>query len=334
MRTKRIWFAFCTAILMGVAIVSAKAGAQSTCDVPLAVTGYDPATRVGALVRDLGPGDVDVTVAGKKSSLTRMEIDGGPKRVAIILDASKVLPDEEWSLETEMAARLLRLARPNDKFAVLLEGAEQVRGEHEPWMSPRQATAELRGLKSVRPVPSRRGADVLDTVFAASKLFDPQEFGDTIVVFGHPDGSGSRTDSDRLLDILLKRGIRLLGISFRDPLQGKLPLGFNPNKPLPPELMKLANPKLAQISAATGYFFSFYSTRVLSYPRQTELFEGYLDELYQEIAKPYRLNLRIPHGQGPEALHIEVLNPGKWTIRADDLHYPRSIYPYSERLVR
>jgi hypothetical protein len=332
MLTKRIWFAFFIAVFLSwPAPLVAQSTSGRSCDVPLVVTGFDRLTRTEEVVKNLRPDNLVIQVAGKPGILDAMGIDTGPKRVALILDASNRVPDDEQDFEAKMAARLLQGARPDDKFALLLEGEDSTSHAGEPWISSGQMVARLRELNSARPIRSQSNENVYDTVFAATRLFDPPAFGDSLFVFGHPEDAGSTADPDELLRVILKNGLRLFGISFRDPLQGRLPPGFNPNKPLPLDLLQLANPKLAQMSAATGYFFSFNSVRVFGYPHELELFESFLDELYEEAVQPYRLKIRLPNAQGPTDLNIAVLNHGEgWIIRSDNVHYPHSVFPCSQ----
>jgi len=90
-----------------------------SCDVPVVVADFN-----NELVRDLAPTDFSVRLGQIPITVNNASVDGGPKRVAIILDASRNIPEDEWRLETEMAARFAEHARPKDLFAFLVIGAE------------------------------------------------------------------------------------------------------------------------------------------------------------------------------------------------------------------
>ena len=118
-------------------------------------------------------------------------------------------------------------------------------------------------------------------------------------------------------------GLRFYAMSFTDPLRGKLPPGFDLNKPLP----KRAIPGGADnISHATGYFFSYHSVENLKFPGQMTLLEGFLGDLYAGIARPYRLKI-VQTASGKSPLDLTIVNGETRNIRQDDVHYLHFIYP-------
>jgi len=232
-----------------------------------------------------------------------MLIDGGPKRVALILDPSRNVSDEEWKLETQMAARLVEGGRPGDRFLLFIEGIDN---EASSFLSPDEVDRQLRGLVFARPASVDSSERAYDALLNAAQRFDPPAFGDALILFGHPEDVGSKADPDQVLQVILKRALRFYGFSFRDPLGGYA--------------------KLDQLSHETGYYFSFHSLLSLNQPRQMSLYEGFLDDVYAGIAEPYRLTIRMPSSEGPTALTIEVVNAKDRIPRADDVHYPHSVY--------
>lgn len=161
----------------------------------------------------------------------------------------------------------------------------------------------------------------------AANRFDPPEFGDAIFLFGHPDDLGSKATAEQVEELILRNRLRFYAMSFTDPLRGKLPPGFDLNKPLP---KNIGQPQADNISHATGYFFSFHSVDALKIPGQLALLEGFLGDLYAGIAQPYRLE--ISQGiSGKAALDLAVVNGKDRKIRQDDLHYPHLVYPCATR---
>jgi hypothetical protein len=125
------------------------------------------------------------------------------------------------------------------------------------------------------------------------------------------------------MSLILKNGLRFYGISFSDPLAGKLPPGFNLNHPLP---AGMGPPKLAKMTDATGYPFSFHSVVSLNTPGQIRLFEGFLSDLYAGIAEPYRLSIPVTNSGGQIRLTISVTNLKERSINERDVHFPHFIY--------
>jgi hypothetical protein len=295
--------------------------AEDSCDVPLVVTRFVPSFRTVELVKDLGPKDLAVQLGAVPGRLEGASIDDGPKRIALVLDASENIHADEWTLQTQMAAKFVQQARRDDRFALLFVGIDSPASS---LLSSGEVIGELQKMSSSRPVVRESGERIYDALLAAANRLNPPKFGDAIFLFGHPEDSGSKENSNRVMELVLKNRLRFYAVSFSDPLRGKLPPGFNPNKPLP---ANLAPPELANMSAATGYFFSFHSIDALNLPGQTRLFEDFLADLYAGIAEPYRLKIPISDTQGEVKLQIAVTTRKEHKIDEGDVHYPHSIYP-------
>jgi len=178
-------------------------------------------------------------------------------------------------------------------------------------------------LMSSRPPVSDSTEKILDTVLDAVKRRDPAKFGDVLFLFGHHEDFGSSANADQTLDLMLQKKLRFFGMSFADPFAGKLPPGFDPNKPLPPSL---GPTNLEEMALATGNYFSFHSAQILMDPMQMRLYEGFLGDLYARIANPYRLRIAVPVMQGQIKLEITVSNLQERKIRPDQIYYPHIIY--------
>jgi hypothetical protein len=284
-----------------------------TCDVPVVVASYD-----NQLVRDLSPLDFSVQVGGAPVSVVSTEIDGGPKRIALILDASKNIPDDEWKLETEMAQSFVENARPEDQFAFVVVGAE---GTAAAFLSPDDVTSQLRKLAASRPVSADATEKNFDAILAAANRLDPPQFGDAIFLFGHSVDAGSTADYDHVLELVQKNSLRFYGMSFADSLP-KLPSGSDLNKP-----QRFERSELEMLSAATGYYFSFHTARALNQPRQLPLFKGFLADLYTWISRPYRLAIPATAIKASSKFEVTVADAKTRKIRNGGIHYPQSINP-------
>jgi hypothetical protein len=291
------------------------------CDVPVVVTRFVPSSGSVELVKDLRPGDFTAHLGTVTATITGASIDSGPKRIALILDASSSIHEDEWKLETAMAAQFLRQARPRDTFYLFFVGTDNPTG---PPLTPSEAEGKIRQAASTRPPTTLSGERVYDTLSAAASRLSPPKFGDVLFLFGHPDDSGSEADPEQVMSLILKNGLRFYGISFSDPLAGKLPPGFNLNHPLP---AGLGPPQLAKMTAATGYPFSFHSIASLNMPGQIRLFEGFLSDLYAGVAEPYRLSIPITNSSGEIRLSISVTNQKERSINERDVHFPHFTYP-------
>lgn len=286
-----------------------------SCEVPVVVADFN-----NELVQDLAPIDFSARLGNVPMAVSNASIDGGPKRVAIILDASKNIPEDEWKLETEMAARFVEHARPNDRFAFLVIGAESTATS---LLSSGEVVDRLRALAGSRPAPSEGSEKIYDSVLAAVNRLNPPQFGDAIFLFGHQEDFGSTANADHVLDAVMRGRLRFYGMSFADRF-AKLPAGRDPNKPLP---KGFGRSKLETLSAETGYFFSFHDVRSLNYPGQIPLFENFLGDLYAWIAEPYRVQLSGSGVKDKTELEISVKNPEARKIHREGVHYPRSLYP-------
>lgn len=297
---------------------------ESSCDVPLVVTRFVAASGTVELVRDLTAKDLAIKVGGSPITVKSASVDTGGKRVALILDASKKVPTDEWKLETEMAVSLIENARPLDRFTLLLVGIDAPAA---PLLPSEDLQSQLRDIASSRPTTVDENEKIYDRLLAAAKRFDPPEFGDAIFLFGHPNDLGSKATAEQVEELLLKNRLRFYAMSFTDPLRGKLPPGFDLNKPLPKDIGQEQTDK---ISHATGYFFSFHSVDVLKIRGQRALLEGFLADLYAGIAQPYQVKVNL-NTSGKTALDLAVINGKDRNIRQDDVHYQHFIYPCASR---
>jgi hypothetical protein len=290
-----------------------------SCDVPVVVTDYQ-----NNVVRNLVPADFSVRLGGTSRPVASAFIDSSSKRVALIIDASKNIPEEEWKLETDMAAQLVSHARPEDRFVFYVIGGQ---GTTDKLLSSSEISEHIEELRHRRPAVDAN-EKIYDTILAAAKRLDPPQFGDAIFLFGHHEDSGSNTSADYLLERILKNRVRFFAISFADKL-AKLPPGFNLNKPLPKEFGRST---LETASAETGYFFSFHPVRALQMPGQLPLFENFLSDLYTWIAEPYRLKVPASSVKDRSKVEITLAAMEERRIHRDGVHYFHMLYSCADQL--
>jgi hypothetical protein len=284
---------------------------SSACEIPVVVADYN-----NRLVRYLKPSDFSVQIAGERGTIADVSIDAGPKRIAIVLDSSSKVPQDEWRLETEMAEELASHARTGDQFFLAVVGSGS---EPEAFSSSAELTARLHKLEGAHP-NSASNEQLYDTLAEAARNFDPPKFGDTIFLLGHYRDSGSSVSLDSLRDLILRKGLRFFGISFEDRFAGQV---LQPNKPLAKNF-QLA--PLEALSRDTGYFISYHAVRNLAYPGQIPLFENFLTDLYTWISEPYRVEVSAPPVRDGSVLDVSVSEMETRKINQRGIHSPHLLY--------
>lgn len=313
MSRKRLWVIVGVAICLYGAELNAQGTRAESCDVAIAVTDY-----YNQLVRNLAPADFSVRLDDVATPVASASMDAGPKRIAIVIDASRNVPEEEWKFETKMAAEFVRHARPGDRFVFSVIGADASPAE---LLSSSEVAERLQGLGN------KTSEKIYDALLAAAKSLDPPQFGDAVILFGHPEDTGSETSADDLQRLIVKNRVRFFAVSFSNPL----PPGFDVRKPVPMASLS----KLQLLSTETGLFFSFHPVASLNMPGQLALFENFLSDVYTWIAEPYRLTLPRPAGRESAKLEVVVSDMETRRVHREGIHYPRSLYPcpvQSERL--
>ena len=287
--------------------------AAGSCDVPVVVTGFN-----NELVRNLAPSDFSVRLGDVPRAVDNASIDESPKRIVLILDASRDVPEDEWKLETEMAASFVGHARPKDQFALLVISAE---GTAASFLSPDDVAGRLHKLADSRPAATDANERIYDTLLAAAKRLEPPQFGDAIFLFGHHEDFGSTATPGHVLELIQRNELRFYGMSFADRL-AKLPPDFDLNKPLP---KGFGPSKLEDLSYETGYFFSFHAVHDLKLQGQMSLLEDFLADLYAWIAEPYRLG--IPASAIKDKTTLEIAVTKMEARKIHDIHYPHTLFP-------
>ena len=308
MRLTVLFLALCSAICLESSRSLAQKLGGEACDVPVVVADF-----YNKVVPDLQKADFAVRLGGVPVPVSGAMVGGGPKRIALIIDASESVPNDEWKLEIKAVKNLTQHARPDDRFDLSVIGADST--EHS-FLSSEELALRVKKLERSK-APER----TLDALMNALHILDDTQFGDTIFLVGHDEDSGGTTTFDEVRERMLKTNVRFYGLSFADKL-AKLPPGFDLNKPLP---TGFGPSKLDSLSAETGYFFSFHSVRSLQLAGQEELFKGFLADLYAWIAQPYRLSLSDINSKGREPMEVDVAQMDARRIHKNGIHYPHLI---------
>jgi hypothetical protein len=245
------------------------------------------------LAQDFSPDNFQLRIAGAPIALHAVTLDKGPKRIAIVLDASTLVSPEDWQWQLESARKLLAFSREMDTFAFVLVSADtEVQG----FVSRDRTKACLKRLRATRPVASDAAAKVYETLTTAAQLLDPPQFGDTVVFFGQGVDSGTSTQPDTLKHLFVQQRLRFYAL-----------------------VSSPTDSTLSSISQATGSRAWLTSAR----------WKAHIDFalLYNSIAKPYRLTFsEFP----PKLAALEItLLPGRKRMNVDIVtaYFPRLVDP-------
>jgi hypothetical protein len=253
------------------------------------------------LAQDFGPDNFQVQVGGVAAQVESVLIEKGPKRVVLVLDASKPVPKDEYDENIYVAKALLGYARSKDRFKVLLVGSDAPTAK---FISPSETKRYLGELRAARPPTTEPGTRIYDTLLTAAKNLDPPQFGDVVILFGRLEDSGSKATMEDLSGAFVREKLRFFGVSFA---------------PSPPP------PALERLSAATGYSILLEPMRD---GRILGIWEPDFEFWYAWIAEPYRLRVSLPALGRQDLIEIKLV-PGlkKKKTEGIELHFPRIVYP-------
>lgn len=283
----------------------------SVCDLSFVATHYSETYRSQTVVPDLPPSDFSARLNNAYVNVRSAGIDAGPKQIGIVIDASRAIPDDEWERQIQLAANFIEHARPQDSLFVFLASVDVA---PEKVASP-SATAEgLRKLMFPHPSATDSTERNYDALLATAVSMQPPRFGDTLILFGHAEDTGSSTSADKLEDVILGNRMRFIVMSFSTGTLGK-------------------SPRLDAVTRDTGYFIDYHDTLSLNQPGQIVLMEQYMRDLYGWIAGPYRLRVESTDAKTPADLTVYLSDAAQRGIRDFEIHYPRRIYPCSATVV-
>jgi TonB family protein len=281
--------------------------APSVCDLSFVATHYSETYQSQTVIPDIPPSDFSARLDTAYVNIWSAGIDAGPKRIGIVIDASRAIPNDEWERQIQLAANFIEHARPQDSLFVFLTSVDVA---PEKVASPSATADRLRRLMFSHPSASDSTERNYDALLATGASMQPPRFGDTLMLFGHAEDIGSSTNSDRLQDLILKNRMRLIVMSFSTATAGK-------------------SSGLDTVTRDTGYFIDYHDTLSLNQPGQLVLMENYMRDLYGWIAGPYRLKVESTDVKTPVDLTVYLSDAAQRNIRDFEIHYPRRIYPCS-----
>lgn len=189
--------------------VSQQTACRST-EIPVGVISAN-----GDVFRGLAAEDFVGHLQKKPVSIKTITYDDGPRRVLLVVDASKKLSADSRKAETEMIHVLLANARPEDTFGIM---AARGPGQDVKFTTDRAAITQALSQAG----DGRRGKDpgVLDTVMVGIEWFGPPQPGDAIVIIAADLEGNHRANAKQVAKGLESNNIRLFGLAL-GPVQTK-----------------------------------------------------------------------------------------------------------------
>jgi hypothetical protein len=188
-------------------LMGAGVSQQTTCktiDVPVGVI-----SASGDAFRGLAAEDFVGRIQKRSVTVKTLTFDDGPRRVLLVVDASKKLSNDSRKAENEMVRVLLASARPADTFAIMTARGS---GQDVNFSADRSAILEAVN----HPAEGKRGKEpgVLDTVMAGIEWFGAPQSGDAIVVIAADLEGNHKANAGAVAKALAANHIRMFGLAM------------------------------------------------------------------------------------------------------------------------
>jgi hypothetical protein len=196
-----------TALSVVCAFSSNGLAQQSACkasDVPVGVI-----STSGNVFRGLAAQDFVGRLQKKPVAVKGLTFDDGPRRVLIVVDASKKLSADSRKAEDEMIKTLLANARPQDTFAIM-----PARGPGQDVKFTEDHSAISQALSESGDGKRGKEPGVLDTVMVGIEWFGTPQPGDAIVVIASELEGNRRTNAKMVAKALHDNHIRMFGLAL------------------------------------------------------------------------------------------------------------------------
>jgi hypothetical protein len=195
-------------ISFGVLLInlSGIATAQQACktvELPIGVISI-----TGDVFRGLAAEDFDAHIQKKPVGLKSLTYDDGPRRIVIVLDASRNLSTDAHKAEATLVEALLAAARPQDTFALLPARAP---GREVDFTTDRRAIAAAMGDNGGK---QGKGPGVLDAVMAGIERFGAPQSGDAIVVIAYELEGNHKANAKTVAKALQEHHVRMFGLAL------------------------------------------------------------------------------------------------------------------------
>jgi hypothetical protein len=299
--------------------------AQSTSGCPAALP-VNVMLPDGQALIGLQPTMFDARVRNHPVPVASLEPNLTPKRILLVLDASKGVKDDAWKIQTGVAIDLVETS-PRLSFALAFLNADEQALD---FGTPRGALqSKLTDLASARPKSSRSGEDVYGGLLRALSVFGPPQFGDAIFVFaGDRDSSSDFEDTGRIQRAFQDHGVRLFGmiLSVR-ATSGFYAVSNGSAIPFDPD-----SDALGRLAMVTGGFLSVENTKgeLTTYhltPERLEQLKGFARHYRSLIATPCRIQITADAPSKPENWTLDLTSQLKQEVPAARILFPGELLP-------
>lgn len=318
---KFLW-AVALALISSPAFAGQVENKADSCPPPVPVTVLLPDGR--ALIH-LDPNAFEAQVHGHKATISALDEDLKPKRIVLLLDASKNVNAEAWKIETSLAEFLLDGSPPQTSFAVVFFNADAPPLD---FTTPRATLrSKVSDFANSRPADAKEGENIYNGLMSGLKVLGSRQFGDTIFAFvGGADDSG-RTDGRDVEREFIEHGARLFGFvlgqqalsGFYVTKQGRNEVPFDPD-----------TDEIGRIAVQTGGLLVVENTRMqtvtyhLTDERLNEL-QTTTHHLYTHIVTPYRIQIATEAPSKPENWSITLSQVIKSKVPGATVLFPHQL---------
>lgn len=321
------------AIAFALALLSVSASAKQVEDKSSPCTAAIPVTVTvsdGRAVTPLTSAAFEARVHGRPASITALDQDDTPKRIVLVLDASRNVNAEAWKMETSLASFLANGVPSRVSLALVVLNSDAPALDFTTSRETLRST--LADLASIRPANAREGENIYQALVSDLRLFGTRQFGDAMFAFlGGSDDSG-RIDAGEIRRRFIEQGVRVFGFVLgQRALSGFYmlkPGGSGPAEiPWDPDTDEIGG-----IAAATGGLLAVENTRMpsvtyhLSDERLKQL-QTTTYRLYTHIVTPYRIQISANALTKPENLSIELSKATQTQVPNARILFPRQLIP-------
>jgi hypothetical protein len=86
-------------------------------------THFSDSQRNDEFVRDLRASDLKIEIGSREVSPVSAAIDDGPRRIALVVDDTSQVSQQEWKLQIDLVTSFVEHARRQDQFALFFVGS-------------------------------------------------------------------------------------------------------------------------------------------------------------------------------------------------------------------
>jgi len=188
-----------------------KAPGPPCSSVPVSVSDHS-----GRVVLGITASNFRARVRGRPATVLNAAIDRGPRRIALLLDASASMVEPEsatWKPALAIAKTLVEGLPPEDSIA-FLSFASRIERRTDFTQDPKTVLQQLDGLqREAKTLPKdMRKTALWDSVLETLRLFDPPRVGDSIYVITDGDDNRSLAGPDDAEKALLATRVRFFAL--------------------------------------------------------------------------------------------------------------------------